>query len=159
MKKGILILAGIFAMTFVSCKDDATKKVKEENVEIAAERDANNAEFPVMAFAETEHDFGTINEGDVVEHKFSFTNTGKAPLVIVSAKGSCGCTVPEWPKEPIAPGASAEMLVKFNSNGKPNLQNKQVTITANTEAGKEILKIKAMVTPKAKPASGTPTSK
>ncbi|MEW7291224.1 DUF1573 domain-containing protein [Aquimarina sp. 2304DJ70-9] len=159
MKKGILILAGVFAMTFVSCKDDAAKKVKEENVEIAAERDAKNTDFPVMTFAETEHDFGTINEGDVVEHKFSFTNTGKAPLVIVSAKGSCGCTVPEWPKEPIAPGAQAEMLVKFNSNGKPNQQTKQVTITANTEAGKEILKIKAMVTPKAKPASGTPTSK
>ena len=94
-----------------------------------------------MTFQETEYDFGTINEGDVVEHIFKFTNTGKAPLVIVSAKGSCGCTVPEWPKEPIAPGATGEMLVKFNSNGKPNLQNKQVTITANTEAGKEILKI------------------
>ena len=159
MKKGILILAGVFAMTFVSCKDDAAKKVKEENVEIAAERDAKNTDFPVMTFAETEHDFGTINEGDVVEHKFSFTNTGKAPLVIVSAKGSCGCTVPEWPKEPIAPGATGEMLVKFNSNGKPNQQTKQVTITANTEAGKEMLKIKAMVTPKAKPASGTPTAK
>ncbi len=159
MKKGILILAGVFAMTFVSCKDEAAKKVKEENVEIAAERDAKNTDFPVMTFAETEHDFGTINEGDVVEHKFSFTNTGKAPLVIVSAKGSCGCTVPEWPKEPIAPGATGEMLVKFNSNGKPNQQTKQVTITANTEAGKELLKIKAMVTPKAKPASGTPTSK
>ena len=159
MRKGILILAGVFAMTFVSCKDDAAKKVKEENVEIAAERDAKNTEFPVMTFAQTEHDFGTINEGDVVEHTFSFTNTGKAPLVIVSAKGSCGCTVPKWPKEPIAPGATGEMLVKFNSNGKPNLQTKQVTITANTEAGKETLKIKAMVTPKAKPASGTPVSK
>ncbi len=158
MKNGILILAGIFAMTFVSCKDDATKKVKEENVEIAADRDAKNTSFPVMAFAETEHDFGTINEGDVVEHKFTFTNTGKAPLVIVNAKGSCGCTVPQWTQEPVPPGGSGEMLVKFNSNGKPNQQTKQVTITANTEAGKEILKIKALVTPKAKPASGTPVS-
>jgi len=158
MKKGILILAGVFAMTFVSCKDDAAKKVKDENVELAAERDAKNTDFPVMTFAQTEHDFGTINEGDVVEHKFTFTNTGNKPLVIVSAKGSCGCTVPEWPKEPIAPGEGGEMLVKFNSNGKPNLQNKQVTITANTEAGKEVIKIKAMVTPKAKPADGTPIS-
>ncbi len=161
MKKGILILAGVLAMTFVSCKDDAAKKVNEENVAEAAERDAKNTEFPVMTFAETEHDFGTINEGDVVEHTFTFTNTGKAPLVIVNAKGSCGCTVPEWPKEPVAPGATGTMLVKFNSNGKPNAQNKQVTITANTEAGKETLKIKAMVTPKAKPATdgGAPTSK
>jgi len=111
-----------------------------------------------MSFSETEHDFGTINEGDVVEHTFTFTNTGKAPLVIVTAKGSCGCTVPEWTKEPVAPGATGSMLVKFNSNGKPNAQNKQVTITANTEGGKEILKIKAMVTPKAKPVGGTPVS-
>lgn len=154
MKKGILILAGVFAMAFVSCKDKAAEKVKDENVEIAADRDAKNADFPVMTFSETEYDFGTINEGDVVEHKFTFTNTGKAPLVIVSAKGSCGCTVPEWPKEPVAPGATGEMLVKFNSNGKPNQQTKQVTITANTEAGKEIIKIKALVTPKAKPAGG-----
>ncbi|TPN85392.1 DUF1573 domain-containing protein [Aquimarina algicola] len=158
MKKGILILAGVFAMTFVSCKDKAAEKVNEENVEIAADRDAKSTDFPVMQFSETEHDFGNINEGDVVEHKFAFTNTGKAPLVIVSAKGSCGCTVPEWPKQPIAPGATGEMLVKFNSSGKPNQQIKQVTITANTEAGKEIIKIKAMVTPKAKPASGTPVS-
>ncbi|GAA4274449.1 DUF1573 domain-containing protein [Aquimarina gracilis] len=158
MKKGILILAGIFAMTFVSCKDDATKKVKEENVEIAAERDAKNTDFPVMTFAETEHDFGTINEGDVVEHKFTFTNTGKAPLVIVNAKGSCGCTVPQWTKDPVPPGGSGEMLVKFNSSGKPNQQTKQVTITTNTEAGKEIIKIRALVTPKAKPVSGTPVS-
>lgn len=156
MKKGILILAGVLAMTFTSCKDDAAKKVNEENVAEAAERDAKNTEFPVMTFAETEHDFGNINEGDVVEHLFKFTNTGKAPLVIVNAKGSCGCTVPQYSKEPVQPGATGELLVKFNSNGKPNAQNKQVTITANTEAGKEIIKIKAMVTPKAKPASGTP---
>lgn len=153
MKKGILILATAFAVVFMSCKDKAAEKVKDENVEVAAERDAKNADFPVMEFAKTEHDFGTINEGDVVEHKFAFTNTGKSPLVIVSAKGSCGCTVPEWPKDPIAPGATAEMLVKFNSNGKPNQQNKQVTITANTEKGKEVIKIKALVTPKAKPAA------
>ncbi|MFC5046634.1 DUF1573 domain-containing protein [Aquimarina hainanensis] len=158
MKNGILILAGVLAMTFVSCKEDASKKVKEESVDMAAERDAKNTEFPVMTFAETEFDFGTINEGDVVDHTFKFTNTGKAPLVIVNAKGSCGCTVPSYSKDPIAPGETGELLVKFNSNGKPNQQNKQVTITANTEAGKEIIKIKALVTPKAKPVSGTPVS-
>lgn len=159
MKKGILILTGIFALTFLSCKEDATKKVNEENVEIAAERDAKAGDFPVMTFTETEHNFGTINEGDVVEHTFKFTNSGKSPLVIVSAKGSCGCTVPSYSKDPIAPGATGEMLVKFNSSGKPNKQNKTVTITANTEAGKETIKITADVTPKAKPAAGgTPTA-
>ncbi|WP_459212360.1 DUF1573 domain-containing protein [Aquimarina rhabdastrellae] len=158
MKKGILILAGVIAFAFTSCKENAAEKVKEENVASAAERDAKEANFPVMTFAEVEHDFGTINEGDVVEHKFSFTNTGKSPLVIVSAKGSCGCTVPEWPKQPVAPGATGEMLVKFNSNGKPNAQTKTVTIVANTEKGKETIKIKALVTPKANPAAGAPAA-
>ncbi len=153
MKKGFLILAGVLTMTLVSCKKDATKEVKDENVGIAAERDEKNANFPIMTFSETEHDFGNINEGDVVENIFTFTNTGKAPLVIVSAKGSCGCTVPSYSKDPIAPGDKGEILVKFNSNGKPNQQTKQVTITTNTEAGTEILKIKALVAPKPKAAA------
>ena len=147
MKKGILILAGIFAMSLFSCKQNAADKVNEEQVTEAAERDAKAGDFPVMEFTEVEHDFGTINEGDIAEHKFMFKNTGKTPLVISNAKGSCGCTVPEWPKEPVAPGATAELLVKFNSKGKPNQQQKTVTITANTETGKEKIKIKAMVTP------------
>lgn len=159
MKKEFLILASLLVMAVVSCKEDATKKINVENVAVSESRDAKVSDFPVMDFAQTNHNFGTINEGDVVEHKFTFTNTGKAPLVIISAKGSCGCTVSKWPKEPIAPGATGDMMVTFNSNGKPNMQNKQVTITANTEKGKEILKIKAMVTPRAKAVSGTPISK
>lgn len=147
MKKGILILAGVFAMSLFSCKQNAADKVSEEQVTEAAERDAKAGDFPVMEFTEVEHDFGIINEGDIAEHTFMFKNTGKTPLVISNAKGSCGCTVPEWPKEPVAPGATAELLVKFNSKGKPNQQQKTVTITANTETGKEKIKIKAMVTP------------
>ncbi|PKV52770.1 uncharacterized protein DUF1573 [Aquimarina sp. MAR_2010_214] len=159
MKKEFLILASLLVMAVVSCKDDATKKINVENVTVSENRDTKISDFPVMAFTETNHNFGAINEGDIVEHKFTFTNTGKAPLVIISAKGSCGCTVSKWPKEPIAPGATGDMMVTFNSNGKPNLQNKQVTITANTEKGKEILKIKAMVTPRIKAVSGAPISK
>ncbi len=151
MKKGILILAGIFAMSLVSCKKNASDKVSDEKVVEAAERDAKAEDFPVMKFDEVEHDFGQINEGDVVEHLFTFTNTGKTPLVITDAKGSCGCTVPTYPKNsPIAPGAKGEIMVKFNSTNKPNQQQKTVTITANTETGKERIKIKASVTPKPK---------
>ena len=102
-----------------------------------------------MTFIETVHDFGTIQEGTIGTHQFRFTNTGNSPLLISNAKGSCGCTVPEWPKEAIAPGASATLKATFNSNGKPNLQKKKITITTNTESGKEVLEIKAMVTPKA----------
>ena len=147
MKKGILFLAAIAAMTFTSCKEDAANKVKAENVEVAAERDAKEVYYPEMKFDETEFDFGTIEKGTPQEHIFTFTNTGKAPLVITNASSSCGCTVPSYTKEAIAPGEKGELLVKFNGSGQ-NQVTKTVTVTANTEAGKEQLKIKAFVNPK-----------
>ncbi|WP_121665632.1 DUF1573 domain-containing protein [Mesonia aquimarina] len=157
MKKGLLMLAAVAAMVFTSCKENASEKVKEENAKEVAERDAKSEEFAAMTFNEEMHDFGTIQEGDVVEHVFSFTNTGDAPLVITNAKGSCGCTVPSWPRgEEIAPGEKGEMTVKFNSKGKPNNQMKTVRITANTESGQEMIKIKAFVQPKGQAASGNP---
>lgn len=143
----MLLLAVIAAMTFTSCKEDASNKVKAENVEEAAERDSQAVVYPEISFDATEHDFGTIDQGTAVEHTFTFTNTGNAPLVITNASSSCGCTVPTWTKEPIAPGESGEMLVKFNGSGQ-NQVTKTVTITANTESGKEQLRIKAFVNPK-----------
>ena len=144
MKKGILVLAVLTAMIFTSCKEDAASKVKEANVEVAAARDAQATAFPVMSFDETEFDFGNITKGTGVEHKFTFTNTGKAPLVIVDAKSSCGCTVPEYSKEPVQPGAKGELLVKYNGSG-ANQVTKTVTIKANTAAGTETVRIKAFV--------------
>jgi hypothetical protein len=98
-----------------------------------------------VQFSETEFDFGKMKQGDQVEHVFKFTNTGNEPLIIEDAKGSCGCTVPSYPKEPIAPGATGEILVKFNSAGKSNNQQKTVTLTANTNPLNTILTIKAFV--------------
>jgi hypothetical protein len=151
MKKAIVISVLILAVSFVSCGEDASKKIKTENLELAKERD-NDIKLggPRIKFDKTEHDFGTINEGDVVETVFNFTNEGKTELIITSAKGSCGCTVPEWPREPIMPGESGQIKVKFNSYRKPNLQQKQVTLVTNTENGKEIIKIRAQVTPSPK---------
>lgn len=162
MKKSILIIAIMSAFVFTSCKENAAEKVSEEKVAEAETRDANAGDFPVITFAEKEFDFGTIDQGTNVEHVFKFTNTGNAPLVIVNAKSSCGCTVPSYPKEPVAPGDTAELLVKFNGSGK-NQVSKTVTITANTEAGKETINIKAFVNPKegaaaTKPAIPTKTS-
>ncbi|RRO21840.1 DUF1573 domain-containing protein [Flavobacteriaceae bacterium 14752] len=157
MKKLILSLIAISTLSLMSCKDNAADKVKAENVENATERDAQEVVYPTLDFEKKTHDFGTINEGDVVEHTFTFTNNGKAPLVITNARGSCGCTVPSWTKEPIAPGETGEMLVKFNSRGKRNQQNKTVTVTANTQSGKETLQIKTFVTPSANNANaGSP---
>jgi hypothetical protein len=100
-----------------------------------------------MVFDSYEHDFGTMDEGDAVTHVFKFTNTGSEPLILDKCKGSCGCTVPQCPKEPIAPGASGEIEVKFNSKGKKNSQTKTVTIDANTDPGQTRLTIKAFVNP------------
>lgn len=145
MKKGILLIAVLGAMVFTSCKDDASSKVKAENVESAAERDAQAVYYPEITFEKTEHDFGNIAKGTAVEHVFKFTNTGKAPLVITNASSSCGCTVPEYPRnESIAPGETREMLVKFDGSGNGQT-TKTVNITANTEKGTEQVRIKAFI--------------
>lgn len=107
-----------------------------------------NPNAPKFQFAVSTHDFGNIKEGDVVEHTFKFKNTGKSPLVIQSARASCGCTVPSYPNEPLAPGEEGEILVKFDSRNKPGIQNKTVTITANTEPATTQLYIKSNVLPK-----------
>jgi hypothetical protein len=110
--------------------------------------------LPVFQFATTDHDFGTINEGQVVEYTYPFKNTGDAPLIIQNAQGSCGCTVPDWTKDPIPVGGTGYVKAKFDSNGKPDIQNKTVTVTANTWPRQTVLRFKAMVTPKAKGAVG-----
>lgn len=88
---------------------------------------------PVMSFSELEHNFGTIKQGEVVTYEFRFKNSGKEPLIINNATGSCGCTVPDWPKEPIRPGGEGVIKVTFNSSGKMGMQDKTVTITYDTD--------------------------
>jgi hypothetical protein len=151
MKKVIVLSILSLSLMTISCDENAAKKIKSENLELAKERDNEiKVGGAKIKFEKTEHDFGTINEGDIVETVFSFKNSGKSELIITSAKGSCGCTVPEWPKEPIMPGEEGLIRVKFNSDKKPNLQQKTITLVTNTEQGKEILKIKAQVIPKSK---------
>lgn len=98
-----------------------------------------------MVFNKKEHDFGDINQGDKVSYTYTFKNTGTNDLVITSATGSCGCTVPEYSKEPIKPGKSGKMKVSFDSAGKTGSQTKTVTIKANTPTGYETLNIKANI--------------
>lgn len=150
MKKGIFLLAVFGIFTFTSCEENASSKVKAENVEQAAERDAQAVVYPEITFDETVHDFGEIAQGTNVEHVFTFKNTGRAPLVITDAQSTCGCTVPEYTEEPIAPGETGELLVTYNGSGR-NQVTKIVTITANTEKGKEEIKIKAFVIPEEEP--------
>lgn len=146
MKKIRLFYLCTLLCVAIGCNESASKKVDQQK---AAK---SSTEAPVstaaMTFNKTVHDFGTIKEGETVQTTFTFTNTGKSDLIIVDARGSCGCTVPNYPKNtPIAPGATGEILVSFDSSNKPNMQQKTVTISANTQSGRETLRIKAMVSP------------
>ncbi|WP_115462398.1 DUF1573 domain-containing protein [Winogradskyella aurantiaca] len=145
MKKVILGLGALCMIAFTSCKDNAASKVKAENVAVAAERDANAGDFPSIAFNKEVHDFGTIENGTPVETTFEYTNTGDSMLVVSNIKSTCGCTVPSnWTKE-VAPGETGKFTVKFNGKGNGNKVSKTVTLTTNTEKGKETVKITAFV--------------
>jgi len=148
MKQFFLAFVAIAGLSLTSCKEDASKKVKEENVAQAEQRDEASTKLPVMTFEETEYDFGKIPQGQEVEHIFKFKNTGDAPLIVTNARSSCGCTIPEKPEGPVAPGETGEILVKYNGSGLNGI-SKTITITANTANGTEQLKIKAFVEPKA----------
>jgi len=155
MNKMILPLVALMSASLLfSCKQEsALAKVKSENVVQAKARDVKISEGgPVIEFDQREFEFGTVNEGDVIEGTFKITNSGKSDLIILSAKASCGCTVPSWPKEAIKPGDSGALTFKFNTRGKPNKQNKSITITSNAEKTREVLRIKGFVTPKPKTA-------
>jgi len=153
MKK-VITLAVAIAFSFTSCSEggNAAAKVSKDDVAKVAAKKEMAAKVPVMTFEEKEFNFGTIKQGEVVEHDFKFKNTGEADLIIVKMKGSCGCTVPKWDKTPVKPGEEAVFHVKFNSAGKRNKQNKTVTITCNTATGREIVYVKGDVIAPTKPA-------
>lgn len=102
---------------------------------------------PQITFQESEFNFGDIAQGEKAEHIFTFKNTGTAPLVLSNVLTTCGCTASEWPKEPVAPGKSAQIKVTFNSAGKMGVQNKVVTIVSNAVNAQEQVKMVGNVVP------------
>lgn len=104
----------------------------------------NKSVTPEITFEKLVHDFGKVVQGDKTEHEFRFTNTGKEPLIISDVRSSCGCTVPEWPRNPVLPGASAFVKVKYNSNIVGTI-NKQVTIISNAANSPTVLRIAGSV--------------
>ena len=143
----ITILLALVSFTFISCSDASSKiNSSKDRMSIEAVTDVlKNNELSMFSFEEEEWNFGDINDGDVVDHDFIFINTGESPLIISSAQGSCGCTVPKYSNEPIAPGAEGVISVKFNSKGKGGSQEKTITLSANTVPNTKVLKIKAKV--------------
>ena len=154
MKKFISILTIVFISACVSKVSDLELRVAKLETEIASMRKGGVSTimpagaFPKFTFEQEEHNFGQIRDGDIVSHTFRFTNTGEAPLIISKATAACGCTVPQWPKQPIPAGGSGEIQVQFDSSNKPGMQNKVVTITANTESKVKKLLIRAQVNPR-----------
>ena len=175
----LLSLALIGSLSVMSCQSDNAAKTEdavEADVKGTAstptvepvkktEQDANVPAGPTtkIAFDESTYDFGVITDGDKVRHAFKFTNDGKEPLIISNCKGSCGCTVPQCPKDPIAPGEGGEIVIEYNSRGKSKGQpegkpdQKFVNVTANTEPASTRLTIKATV--KADPNAPKPEAK
>jgi hypothetical protein len=140
MKKTIFAIAAI-AFTVVSC-GDATDRIKSsDNTETESMMEA----LPAITFEEEFHDFGEVQEGAVVEHTFTFKNEGEGPLIISNAQGSCGCTVPDWPRQPIAPGQTGQIKVSFNSKGRAGRQDKRVTLTTNAVPQSKVLNITSTV--------------
>jgi hypothetical protein len=151
MSKGIKLGLGLFiigALVYVACRPTHPNYVVTEINETAGSKigqASEDREKTIMLFNEMTHDFGFMKQGDVKEYAFQFKNNGNVPLVIETAKGSCGCTVPEFPKEAIAPGGSGYIKVKFDSKGKVGPNNKKVTIIANTTPISTVLEITAQV--------------
>ncbi len=153
MKKTILAL-GLCLFIVAANAQDGKAPATIAPAGAAAPAAVENKNAPEMKFEFEQYDFGTIKQGDNVTYDFTFTNTGKEPLIISEAHGSCGCTVPEWPKEPIAKGAKGKIHVVFNSTGKMGMQDKTVTITSNAKSGQKVLHLKGNV--EAPPATANP---
>ena len=125
-------LIAFFLIATISCSNDPSKKIKEENVAAANERLDKSYDSPEIQF--------------VVEVDFNFTNTGKSDLIIFDASASCGCTVPEYPQNiNMEPGQKNKLKVRFDTSNKPGKQMKSVTLTTNTNTGKKIIRLTGFV--------------
>ena len=153
--KRIAILATCIALVSLGACNE-TSKSDDSKVEITTDLINNNAtaeegavvndeDAPKFEFEETVMQFGEISQGEKVKRLFTFTNVGKTNLIISDAKGSCGCTVPLWPRNRIAPGEEGEIEVVFNSNGKSGHIKNTVTLVANTVPNVMVLAIEGDV--------------
>ncbi len=143
MKK-IIIIALVISL--FSCENKDSNEINSDIVNNSESADGkSNSDLAEIKFEEDVFDFGKITQGEIVSHAFAFKNIGKSNLIISGASGSCGCTVPEWPKEPIKSGDENKINVVFNSEGKSGLQEKTITIVTNCEPATRILKIKTEI--------------
>ena len=146
------IVWSLLILTLFSACGNSTEKEDRLSVDLiennhTGEEGVNNTndDGPFFEFVEEVVEFGQITQGEIITTVFRFRNVGKSDLIISSAQGSCGCTVPEWPKEPIKPGKNGEVKVTFDSNGKFGVQNKTITLVANTTPNTKVIALKGEV--------------
>ena len=141
-----LFLSIILLSFLVSCETNDSK-ISENLVNNPSSADSNNksTKLPKIEFENYEHNFGKILEGEQLSYSFKFKNTGDAPLLITAVEKTCGCTSPEFPKEPIKPGDEGKITITYDSKGHNGFQNKRLVVKANTNPSETILRIKAQV--------------
>ena len=141
----IRLLFFSIAISCHSASEDRAITTDLVNSPLTANQSAEKVPTPKIQMDEESFDFGVIQQGESVTHDFALKNIGDANLIISTAKGSCGCTVPEWPKEPIAKGEEAIIKITFNSAGKSGKQNKRVTLVTNAIPNTKVITINGNV--------------
>jgi hypothetical protein len=135
------LIAGLSALTF---GQDGHSAADGHDHGAATQAPAASTSLADIKMEKMEHDYGNIKQGGNGECEFKFTNTGKEPLVITNCQGSCGCTVPQCPKEPVLPGKTGVIKVKYDTN-RPGGIYKTVTVNSNAKSGNVVLTIKGNV--------------
>lgn len=143
----------LLAITMIACGEKNAESSSQETVNSEVSTTGPNAPIAKFQFEEKEFDFGEITEGDKVTHIFKYKNVGEVPLTITNVRTTCGCTAPDWVREPLAPGETADLTVTFNSAHKKGTQVKRITISANVEDGMDIVTIRTKVNPKEEKAT------
>ena len=147
------LIAFLFASFSLQAQESSKKPKDATKTEQNAAKKGKKAKVAEITFESLEHDYGNIYKGDNGECEFVFKNTGKAPLQITNARASCGCTVPSWPRDPIAPGKKSVIKVKYDTNRLGTI-NKSITVTSNAVNNSVVLHIKGHISEK--PAESVP---
>ena len=141
-----MLIAGIICFTNISCDNNPTKKINQQNLLETKKRLKQESVLPILKFDFDTYDFGQVTDGEIVEVDYTFKNIGESNLIIYDASASCGCTVPEYPKDKeIKPGESGVIKARFDSSGQTGKQVKSITLTTNTKNSKKIIRMSGFV--------------
>ena len=143
--KYLIFVAVMALFTLPSCNNSGDGKLSTDLVTSPKSATEDSEKQAVIKFDNEWHDFGTLLQGEVVTYSFHFTNTGNMPLIISSVRSSCGCTVGDYPRQPIEPGKTGAIKVTYDSKGHHGFQSRTLTVMTNTLPAKTTLRIKAIV--------------